>query len=678
MKKLLIAILGLTLVMILAQSPVKANGIPYSTFTYSQTQNQVIHTQDAYIPISVDKHIGGVSLSRPEDIYIDQDDNIFIADTGNGRIIKYDLNTDEVMIIGEGILREPKGVHVGFDNHLYVADFGHKQGYKFVYNETINNYEVEQLYKRPVNSPYFTETDTFEPTKIITDKGHNVYLLLSANINGLAEFKNDGIFFGYFGGNRLPNTFENTIKSLLFDEQQRRDWFKMIPKPVYNIAVDQNGLIITVTKGEPGYLKLNIANHIYSESIWGRDTLEDITVGPNNTLFAVGEDGYIMEYTEEGDLLFIFSGHDASGKKGLFNNPGGIAVDSKNNIYVIDQKNSDLQIFSPTLFANLIHEAITYYQAGLYAQSREPWEEVLKMNSLFDVANKGLGDAYFAEGDYEKAMIYYEVSRDVEGYSNAYWEVRNTSLLKSAPILIYVLLGLLVIYILNIFLKFMKYVKLPFQKVNAYLVKFKLYNELKYNFEVMKNPADGFYGIKRQNKTSNLSAFIMLMLFFFSYLLFIFYTKFTFNNRIVSEINLVQQIIFIFVPFILWVFGNYLVCSIRDGEGSFKDVFHGTAYSLLPLTITFPILVVISQYLTLNEGFIYTTILIIGFIVTGVYLVVMVKDIHFYDFKPTVGNILISIFTALMILVMVMIVYILFNEVIQFFLDIIREVTSRA
>lgn len=677
MKKLCIGFLMAALAFLWIPS-LNANGITYRTYTYSNTQKRIIATQDAYIPLSVDSDLGGETLNQPEDIYIDKDDNIYIADTGNKRIIKYDLQNEEVFIIGEGILNEPKGVHVGYDGNLYVADFGNKAGYQFIYDKNTKTYSLGVTYKKPVDTPYFSDSDVFEPTKIVTDKGNNVYLLLAANINGLAEFENSGTFFGFFGGNRLPNTWDNVIRSMFFDEQQRREWFKMIPKPVYNVAVDHNGLMITTTKGQSGYLKLNIANFVYSQSSWGFDDLEDVSVGPYNTIFTISQKGEILEYTEEGNLLFLFSGQDTLGQKGLFNRASGIAVDSKNNIYVVDRGYSNIQMFQPSRFANLIHKAIVYYQAGLYSQSKEPWEEVLKMNSLFDLANKGLGDAYFAEADYQKAMHYYEISRDIYGYSDAYWEVRNEALLSSAPIIVYFLIGMILFFIVNHFVPITKYARIPFSKTNKYLSKFTIYNELKHNVHVMKNPNDGYYGIKREKKASNISALIMLMLFFLMYLFYIYFTKFTFNNRIIAEISLVQQMIFIFAPFTLWVIGNYLVCSIRDGEGTLSNVFQGTVYALLPMTITFPILVLVSQFLTLNESFVFTTIWYIGLGLTGMYLVIMVKEIHFYDMKPTIGNILISIFTALMMLVMVMIVYILLSEVIGLFQDIFKEVINRA
>jgi tetratricopeptide (TPR) repeat protein len=677
MKKLLIAIIMLSLLMF-APSMISANnGLTYTTFTYSNTQGRVVPTQDAYLPLNINRSIEGLTLNEPEDITIDKEDNMYIADTKNKRIIKYSLKTEEIRVIGDGFLIDPKGVHVGLDGHLYVADLGHKKAFKFVYDSLLDDYVVEVTYEKPQGSVYFSELDKFEPTKVVTDKGNNVYLVLAGAINGLAEFKNNGEFFGFFGGNRIPNTWDNIVKSLLFDEEQRRTWFKMIPKPVYNTAVDQNGLILTTTKDVPGYLKLNIANFVYSKSNWGFNRLEDLFVGPSDTIFAVNNDGYITEYTAEGQVLFIFSGKDYLSQKGLFQSPSSIAVDSKNNIYVLDKGASSLQVFIPTQFADLVHEAITLYQQGRYQESKGPWQEVLKMNALFDLANKGIGDAFFAEGNYETAMQYYEISRHSEGYSNAYWEVRNEALLDSASWIIYVIIGLIVLSIVNRFIPVYRVVFKPIKDGHKCLKRFKLYNELMFGFYLLRHPQDGYYGIKRENKTSNFSAFIYLMLFFLSYIFYGYNTNFQFNNKIPSEIDFLQEIITVFVPFFLFVIGNYLVCSIRDGEGKLRDVFQSSAYTLLPFIIALPILSIMSHGLTGNEAFIYSSLFNLAVIVFVIYMIVMVKEIHFYEMKQTLGNIFISIFTGLMILLMVGIVYILLNEIVMLFVDIFKEVTSR-
>ena len=709
MKKILILITILTLSFALFHIDSEANGFPYSTFTYSSARGRFVPTQDAYQPLSFSTNLGSyeglpgetlaeinvkrnkLTLDNPEDITIDKNDNIYIANTGKKNVIKYSLQTDRATVIGDGILDLPHGVHVGIDGRVYVADLGTKKAYAFKYDENVIDeftgelgaYVVDVIYERPDGSPYFAGDVPFEPEKIITDRGNNVYILLAGNINGLAQFENNGNFFSFFGGNQIPNTWDNVLKFILFDEEQRREWFKMIPKPVTNIAVDNDGLILTTTKTQSGYLKLNIANLVFNSSIWGFDDNVDLFVGPYDTIFAINEEGYIVEYAPDGSTLFIFSGYSNNNQLGLFSAPAGVAVDSKSNIYAINKENSELnfkgylQVFIPTEFADLVHYAIDLYQDGKYEESLQPWQEVLEMNALFDLANKGIGNAYFSQMNYRMAMQYYEVARDRDGYSNAFWEVRNTALLSSGTGIIVTLMILFVLFIVNKFYPIFSYITQPIRWTKSKLGKYKLYQELVFPFYIFKHPGDGYYGIKREKKGSNFSATIYLLLFFMVYILWIYETSFLFNSNIPTEINIFQQMITIFVPFFLWVVANYLVCSIRDGEGKLSDVYQASSYTLLPMIITLPLLTIISQGLTFNESFIYTTVMNLGLIITGIYMVIMVKEIHFYDMKPTIGNILISIFTALMLLAVIFIIYLLLNEVYGLFADVIRELINR-
>ena len=99
--------------------------------------------------------------------------------------------------------------------------------------------------------------------------------------------------------------------------------------------------------------------------------LKDIYVGPIGNIYVISGDGYIAEYDIEGNLLFLFGGQDVSNQvSGLFNVPSAIAVDSKYNIYVLDEANQEIQIFMPTDFSNLVHEALGFYQDGEYVDSK--------------------------------------------------------------------------------------------------------------------------------------------------------------------------------------------------------------------------------------------------------------------------------------------------------------------
>jgi sugar lactone lactonase YvrE len=651
------------------------NGLPYLTYTYSSSRQQLIETQDAYLPLSITNTLGDFTLSNPQDIFVDGQDRIYIADRGRKSIIRYSLENDEAIEIGFGVLEAPTGVHVDEFGHVYVADFANKAAYQF--RNLNDEYTLFQTYSKPVSSPFFTESDPFDPTKVLTDRGGNVYVLLAGNINGLAQFKNNGEFFGYFGGNRIPPTLDNTIRSLLFDEETRRNFFQIIPKPVYNVSIDQSGLVLTSTKDQDGYLKLNIANIVFSQSVWGFETVEDLAVGPYNTIYTLTSQGYIVEYDPNGSVLFLFSGPDSIGQKGLFKQARGIAVDSKNNLYVVDEMTGALQIFVPTDFARLVHSAIDLYFQGRYAESLGPWQDVLRMNRLFDLANQGLGDAYYALQDYDNALTYYQLARDQRGYSNAYWEVRNQFLLTNGNVLV---LLLLVGFLLFAIRRFIPGFVVLSQKVATFTAKNRAprwLSELRFPFKVFQKPVDGYDDLKRHQEFSSRSAWIYLGLFFFTYIIWIYETNFLFNGIIPSDINIIEQFIGVFVPFGLWVVSNYLVCSIRDGDGKFNEVFQASALTLLPMIITFPILTIISQGLTLNEVFIYDLIYGIGVSFTLIYFFIMVKEIHFYDLKPTVKNILITIFTAVMLLAMTLVIVFLLGEVMDFISDIFQEVNSR-
>ena len=63
----------------------------------------------------------------PRDLAFDEDGNLYVADTGNKRVLKYDPEGNLVAVVGgagrePGQLQEPVGLAVGPDGTLYVAD----------------------------------------------------------------------------------------------------------------------------------------------------------------------------------------------------------------------------------------------------------------------------------------------------------------------------------------------------------------------------------------------------------------------------------------------------------------------------------------------------------------------------------------------------------------------------
>ena len=97
MKKSLVLFLALVFV-VMSVLPVAASQATSYSYT-EDDQGELVRTQDAYLP---DRTITNLELSDPEDMVIDDNNIAYIADTGNQRIVIYDLNTEKIVRILNG------------------------------------------------------------------------------------------------------------------------------------------------------------------------------------------------------------------------------------------------------------------------------------------------------------------------------------------------------------------------------------------------------------------------------------------------------------------------------------------------------------------------------------------------------------------------------------------------
>ena len=432
------------LIALMADYGVARAEVPYRTFSYD-TQNREFFVQPAYIPISyIGYNIvpGGpdspepTNLNEPADIFIDDRDHIYIADTKNNRIIHLDNNQNLVKIVGDkdgpGKLTEPNGVYVHKDNTIYVADTGNKRIVVFSPSG-----EFVREYTRP-DTPLLDESFSFEPTKLVVDKRGFLYVATNNGYQGLIVMDGDkGEFQGFFGANKVPFNLIDYLKRKFFTEDQLAKEIKKLPGSVSNVAIDSDGLIYTtsISVAQGHIKKLNFSGKdLLGEKVYGPKyvTLNeerlfvDVAVDRMGNISGIeAHSGVIYQYDALGDLLFAFGGkNEGFNKLGLFNYPSSIEVDSKGNMYIVDRTASLIQIFRPTEFANLVHKATELFMLGKYEESEGPWKEVLHLNSRFYKAHLGLAKSYYRKRQFDRAMEEFRLAGDPTGYSEAFWQVR--------------------------------------------------------------------------------------------------------------------------------------------------------------------------------------------------------------------------------------------------------------
>lgn len=176
MRKYLILLFLLLLIGWLAANSQARAISPYTTWALGPG-GVPIFTQDAYTPLNeVD-----LPLSGPEEMYYAPDGFLYVADTGNGRILKLDTELQVVAELGKGLVQSPTGIFVDPSGTLYIADAGKNT---IVILDSKGGLVKE--FGRP-SEPLFGADRDFLPRKIAVDVRKDLYIVSEGSVDGLVR-----------------------------------------------------------------------------------------------------------------------------------------------------------------------------------------------------------------------------------------------------------------------------------------------------------------------------------------------------------------------------------------------------------------------------------------------------------------------------------------------------------
>jgi len=643
------------------------NEYPYDTYTVDYEGN-LTYTQTAYTPVGVLNR--NIELSAPEDLYI-KDDFVYVADTGNHRIAVLDYSGNLVLEIGLDILSKPTGVHVSVDDFLYVADSENQLVYKFDLSGNLI-----RIFSRPVE-PLFGSTSPYTPIKVVVGSGENIYVIGDGSTSGVIQLNYDGSFLGYFGVNLSNKSLIERIADVFV---KPGEYASTTPPSPTNIAINSKSLVYTSTPNTTSALKkldVNGNNILTTTNYNPENNVVDLSVDEIGYLYALYDDGFIAEYDPFGHLLFAFDIMESSSNTlGLIQTPAGIQIDSYQNLFVLDSGRGEIITYEPSSFATLVHQAINLYNEGNYTESTFLFEAILKQNDNFALAHSALGKAYFQNNDLNGALDEYFKANDVKGYSETYWKIRDIWLKENLGLVFVIIIILTVISSAS---KILNKRTSVFAGVNSKIKTIKENpNVRRYTLiiDVMKHPINSFYEIKREKRSNIGTAVILLFILFIEYLLMIKYTGFIFNSQAsIIRVGLVMAVFFGIIT--LFIFSNYLVSTLFDGEGWLKDVFIAMTYAFSPMIVFLIPFILLSNVLSLNETILYQLFAYFMMIYTLILIFIGIKEIHNYEIKETFKIILITIFTMFIIALILFIIYVFGSQLWSFIESWVKEVFFR-
>lgn len=749
MKKIL-SIIAVMLVVITALALPVSAATSYYTYTYS-INGKDLRSPDAYVPdMEINSAYMGLSdaarmrelypdltedelkakmvgIKVPTDLEVDENENVYIVDRDNNRVVVLDPYYKLKFIIDSfrnlsgniDYLKAPQGVFITDEKNvngvtesakIYVCDTGNERILKF----DINGNFIAEIGKP--QSELYDSTDVYRPIALAVDRYDRLYVVSNTSDNGIIVMTDNGEFTGYIGAQEVAiSTWDKVWRRFQTDEQKEHT--ASAAAAVYNniaLEKEKNVIYVTISPNDESAIASSISNKskdgtnapvkmlnaagselmrrngFYppsgevdftsslgvaatdkSKLISGPSKIVDVAVGPENTWSIIdNKRSKVFTYDYDGNLLFAF------GDTGdLLGNISKDALDAVvyqgDKMLLLDRTKNSFTVYSRTEYGDVLIAALKNQNERRYDEAIADWTEVLKRNANFDAAYIGIGNALYRNQKYELAMEQYQYAYDTENYSTAYSEVRQQWVAEYLW-LIPIIVGVVCVAIF--------FAAKAINKVNkrtATSGKKRTYvQELLYGFHLILHPFDGFWDLKHEKRGSVRAGTTYLIVTIAT----IYYQSIGsgyVTNPQGNYITIWGALLSVCIPLALWIVANWCITTLFDGEGSFKDIYIASTYSLLPLVLTTIPVTIASNFVLASELKMVTLVTTFGFIWLGLLLFFGMMITHDYTIGKNVITTLATIVGMICIMFMVLLFSTLLGKLVGFVTNIVTEIRYR-
>nr|WP_225229346.1 hypothetical protein [Paenibacillus gallinarum] len=379
--------------------------------------------------------LGVGPLKEPSDLHVSSDQQIYVLDSGNNRVVVLNNRfTDAVTITSfdhdgvEDTFSNPQGLFVTDQNHVIIADTG---------NNRIVHLDQDFRLVKVIGAP---ESDLlqanfqFQPVRVVMDNAQRLYVMSTGVFDGFMEFNAEGVFTSFIGANRVKIDPIDYFWKRISTQAQRSQMIMYTPTEFTNLDIDNEGFIYATNGDQWGdnIKKLNAqGNDILRRTGYfnpqgdinytvdaGPSRLIDIEVS-DSEMYSVldSKRGRIFTYNGDGHLMYIFGG--IGNLLGEFKTPTAIERVGDEFI-VLDKALGEITLFRTTAYGRTLNEAVRSYYSGDEEKAFELFNETINMNANLEFAYSGIGKALLRQGDYKDAMSYFDRSMDLANYSKSF------------------------------------------------------------------------------------------------------------------------------------------------------------------------------------------------------------------------------------------------------------------
>jgi len=200
---------------------------------------------------------------------------------------------------------------------------------------------------------------------------------------------------------------------------------------------------------------------------------------------------------------------------------------------------------------------------------------------------------------------------------------------------------------------------------------------LKYSMYLIYHPFKAFWDLKHAKKGNLKAAHILFALFIIFNVLSI---QFSGNilriqrNIDINNINVLLQVTSIMLPVLIWCVANWAVTTLLDGEGTIRDIYISTVFSLTPYVLFSLPLLVLANYLTRSELSLYAFLLSVSIVWSVFLLLIGNMTLHQYTMSKTIVILILTIVTMLAIVALGLLFLSIIMRLTNFIVAVITEI----
>lgn len=668
----------------------KANGF------YNYTYNYDKEISEAPPAVEVTGTINN-GFNSPQDLMVDTIGNVYVADTLNNRIVIMDSFGKVKNIIDSFVMNgetqsfsSPKGVFVRENGDIYICDTDNARivhlnsQFEFVRNITL------------VKGESLPKDFIFAPTKVALDVSGRIFVVSEGFNNGLLEFTVDGEYIRYMGASSVSLTAAQLFWRVFSTKEQREKTASNVSTEYNNVEIDEQGfLMVTSTaytyweyksgKAQP-LRKLNAkGSDVLSRignpsgdlkypdaetdraSYKGASAFVDVCTLPFGNYGVLDQNrGRVFVYNSDGEMLYEFGG-PGNIKGGMST---AVAVDYHDGIfYSLDAAKNQVNIYTLNAYGSLFNDVAKACSELDFETEEKLWNKIINENVNCELAMRGLGMAAYRKQDMKLAMEYFELAKDRDNYSKAFVFERRRWIENNAVWLI-LIVAAIVVFVSIILKKWKKIVKRKGEE--------HYFSKIQFSNYLIFHPIRGYWELKREQRGSVSAAVTFIAATVGVKILSSVATGFLFNYTDADEYNFLSDVFLILAVVLLWTVIQWCVTVLMNGEGSYKDIFISTGYSLVPYIWISILAIGFSRVLSFDEAEFYTVVTMLALAVTAFLLFVSIMSTHDYSVKKTFLVVLIIIIVILLVVFIVLLIVTLTGEMVVFIKDLYNEITLRA